>query len=70
METYTVKTCGNSVHVILDKKRYKIGDKIQVISEESMSLNLLISDMEDLKNDIKKLKIVTNFDNLDITLTP
>ena len=70
METYIVKKCGNSVHVILDKKRYKIGDEIQVISEDIISLNLLIGDVAKLKDDVKKLKIVTNFDNLDITRTP
>lgn len=57
MEEYIVKKCGNSLHVILDKKRYKIGDEIQVISGDIISLNLLIGEVEDLKT---RLKIIEN----------
>jgi len=58
METYIVKKCGNSIHVILDKKKYKIGDKVQIVSDDFISINLLLTEVKNIKEDIEKLKTI------------
>lgn len=57
MDKYIVKEWGHSLHVILNKNKHKPGDEICVTSEDDLiSLNLLITDMFQVKTDIKYLK--------------
>ena len=57
MEKYQVKSWGHSLHVVLDKKLHKLGDVVCIYKEEDMiSLNLLISDVLELKKRVSVLE--------------
>ena len=57
MEEYIVKKCGNSLHIILDKKLHKLGDRVKIVSEEDeRSIGLLMGTVENLKTRVEVLE--------------